>query len=219
MLEQLVALAPDRPGGWLNLGQARRALAQHAEAAVAFEQLLALQPDNTVGLVGLGDALLHLGEYRRAIGCYEQALAGEPRDPDAYEHLELAIRELGRPAGRLPARRAPWPRIFSGWWWPCAKSLADNPDWPQTTSYAIVALDVTDGAEAEAHELRQRLERALRGGRRGLRLPHTNRRDPDRPLRVGYVSADFRHHSAAFLILPILRAHDRTQVASTATPA
>ena len=35
---------------------------------------------------------------------------------------------------------------------------------------------------------------------------------PERRLRVGYVSADFRHHSAASAFLPILRSHDRSQV-------
>jgi len=33
--------------------------------------------------------------------------------------------------------------------------------------------------------------------------------DPDRRLRIGYVSADFRYHSVAFFIAPILEQHDR----------
>lgn len=34
---------------------------------------------------------------------------------------------------------------------------------------------------------------------------HSNSRDPDRPLRIGWVSADFRQHTVAFFISPILR--------------
>ncbi|MDX1381148.1 MAG: SEC-C metal-binding domain-containing protein, partial [Xanthomonadales bacterium] len=41
-----------------------------------------------------------------------------------------------------------------------------------------------------------------------------NEPDPDRPLRVGYLSSDFRSHSVAHFILPVLEAHDRTQVQS-----
>jgi predicted O-linked N-acetylglucosamine transferase (SPINDLY family) len=36
--------------------------------------------------------------------------------------------------------------------------------------------------------------------------------DPDRRLRIGYVSADLRHHSVASAMLPILRSHDHANV-------
>ena len=40
--------------------------------------------------------------------------------------------------------------------------------------------------------------------------PHENDRDPDRRLRIGYVSADFRNHSAAYGWGPVVLAHSRT---------
>jgi predicted O-linked N-acetylglucosamine transferase (SPINDLY family) len=38
--------------------------------------------------------------------------------------------------------------------------------------------------------------------------PHSNDREPDRPLRIGYVSADFLDHPVGRLILPLLSAHN-----------
>ena len=41
---------------------------------------------------------------------------------------------------------------------------------------------------------------------------HANDRDPERRLRIGYVSADFWWHASAFFLLPLLEHHDPQQV-------
>lgn len=41
---------------------------------------------------------------------------------------------------------------------------------------------------------------------------HANACEPDKRLRVGYVSADFRGHSVAYFFWPLLTHHDRSQV-------
>src|SRR5260370_20685353 len=42
--------------------------------------------------------------------------------------------------------------------------------------------------------------------------PHTTSPDPERRLRVGYVSPDFRSHAAAFFLEPILTHHDPARI-------
>jgi protein O-GlcNAc transferase len=46
----------------------------------------------------------------------------------------------------------------------------------------------------------------------GARRPHGNSPEPDRRLRIGYVSPDFREHPVARFVLPLFREHDRGQV-------
>ena len=41
--------------------------------------------------------------------------------------------------------------------------------------------------------------------------PWKNDRNPDRPLRIGYISPNFRHHTNGYSMLPLLKHHDRAQ--------
>ena len=50
------------------------------------------------------------------------------------------------------------------------------------------------------------------GGRQPPGHSHANSPEPKRRLRIGYVSADFVRHPLGLLLLPILAAHDRSQV-------
>ena len=43
------------------------------------------------------------------------------------------------------------------------------------------------------------------------RRPHPHDRSPERRLRVGYVSPDFRDHVQRLYMLPVLRQHDRSR--------
>lgn len=46
--------------------------------------------------------------------------------------------------------------------------------------------------------------------------PHNNGRNPDRKLKIGYVSPDFRHHSGNCFIEPLFAHHDRDRFELTA---
>lgn len=98
-------------------------------------------------------------------------------------------------------------------------------DMPASTRWHRIALDLNDGlsqalehlifvedaqhgtTDAQTMRLRQEWWTRFGASAYAARTPYLNDRDPDRPLRVGYVSGDFRWHSAAFAFAAIITGH------------
>src|SRR5262249_24024542 len=89
------------------------------------------------------------------------------------------------------------------------RALAIRPDHEDAISRKIFVLDFAEDADFAVHQA------ALRAWWEGIgaKIP---RRDlsrvdvsPEKPIVVGYVSSDFRDHSAALTFKPMVRHHDR----------
>src|SRR5205085_490382 len=92
------------------------------------------------------------------------------------------------------------------------RALAIRPNYAAAFSNMLMAMLYDPHAEprviAEAHrEWNHRFAAPLRSQIR----PHSLELNPDRPLRIGYVSPDFREHAVRYFIEPILAAHDHAQ--------
>ena len=84
---------------------------------------------------------------------------------------------------------------------------------PDTKAHAnlVMALDLADDipiAKAQA-ERRRCYEVHYAKHARRIDQTHANTLDPDRQLRIAYLSADFKQHSAMYAIAPIIGYHDR----------
>jgi predicted O-linked N-acetylglucosamine transferase (SPINDLY family) len=78
-----------------------------------------------------------------------------------------------------------------------------------TYAGALIFEPSVDGAGLLAQHRRWAAHHA---STRAKPAPHKNRPEPERKLRVGYVSPDFRAHAVAYFLEPILAAHDPAQV-------
>ena len=173
---------------------------RHAEAVTLYRELAQQQPDDIARQRSLGGALHRAGQLAAAIATYRLALARNPGDAGTFINLGAALRDQGRIDDAIEAYR---------------QALTIDPDSVLARSSLLFTLSFKEDADpaevaAEHRRFDERHARPLTTAAR----PHANARDPDRRLRVGYLSPDFRNHPAGIFQLPVLEHHDSTRIES-----
>jgi protein O-GlcNAc transferase len=177
----------------LILGRRR----QHAAAVDELREAVQLEPASIGFLHNLGDALINAFRYAQAADVYESILRLEPLQPHATMELAVLLMEGGRAERGLELVEA------------SLHAHPDDPDLGAVLCFQMNYLGEPDPPRALAAH-RQYGKRISRLAAKTPPAAHTNTRDPDRRLRIAYLSADFRDHSVAFFLEPILAHHDRT---------
>ena len=194
-----VTAKPDYVEAHSNFGNLLMDMERFDDAAATFRHALELNPGFAVAHGNLGNALKRGGRYQEAIASYRRALKIEPAFGDALNNLAEALKETGEVAEAIPLyRRA------------LAQGKGDQGTGHATSLegvhanllFALNCLPDMDPAAVLAEH------RAWAGRLAPPAQPA--RHDPQRRLRVGYVSADFRRHSVAYFIEPVLEHHDRS---------
>jgi predicted O-linked N-acetylglucosamine transferase (SPINDLY family) len=182
-----LGLRPDYAEAQNNLGVCLRDLGRPDQALDHLRRALALRPDFPEGLINLGNALHDLNQLSEAETHYRRVLALRPDHPEAHNNLGNNVRAQGR-VGEAEAcfRRA----------------LELRPSYVDAHDALLQTLHYRPGVTpqelaAEHAEYQRRHAAPLRPHWQ----PHTNTRDPDRPLRLGFVSPDFAHHPVGFLLI------------------
>lgn len=89
------------------------------------------------------------------------------------------------------------------------KAIAIDPNLISARDNHIMQNDVYVGCtDAHAQQLRADWWRTFGAPLYAQRKPHTNTADPDKQLRIAYVSGDFRFHSAAIGFTSLIMGHD-----------
>ncbi|MFZ0425577.1 MAG: tetratricopeptide repeat protein [Xanthobacteraceae bacterium] len=185
-------------GAWLGRGNALSALQRFGEALEAYDRAIALKPDLAKAWHARASVLIKIDRREDALADAERALEIEPGFAEAWHVRGYALFEMNRLAEALAA--------FD-------KALAIKPDLADAISDRIFALDFADDAGFEEHQ-RARSYWWQKVGSAVARRPlthHRNARDADRKIRIAYISADFRNHSAARSFRPLMLNHDKNQ--------
>jgi len=180
--------------GHAERGLQLRALGRGDEARAAFERALACDARCALALMYLGNLDHEAGRLDDAAGAYRSALAIEANNAALHYNLALTLMALGEAAAAVEAFRA---------------CLALAPDYADARSSMLFALTLSDragaGETSAAHfEWGRRVADPLWRERE-----YANAAEPQRPLRIGYVSADFFGHAASDFIHSFLPQHER----------
>ncbi len=195
LIRRAIALKPGDGEAYYNLGIALHALGRSDEAIAANRQAIALKPDSSDAHRNLGVALKAGGQLDDAIAAYNRAIALNPDDADTHSDIAIALADQGRIDEAIAAHR---------------RAVSLDPDSREIGSNFILAMHYHPGLDAqtiagEHHRWSGKHAEPLRK----FIQPHVNDRSPDRRLRIGYVSPDFKHHAVAPMVLPLLACHDR----------
>lgn len=202
---------------------------RHFEAALAcYDEALALRPAHVDALNNRGTVLKHLRRLDEALACYGQALSLAPRHVAALNNRGFVLRDLRRfdestadyhaalslqpdymaalknLGDALVDQRRPEDALTS-----YDRALAVDSSDIVAYSNKIIAADFVAGFDfAKQQRLRRGWAKLHADRFAGAIAPHANDRNPSRRIRLGYVSADFMRHSAAYIFGPVLRRHD-----------
>ncbi|MBK8386677.1 MAG: tetratricopeptide repeat protein, partial [Candidatus Accumulibacter sp.] len=181
---------PDFAEAHFNLGNTLDDQGRLSEAEAALRCALQYRPDFEGALYNLGNVLRAQERLSEAEASYRQALAIKPDMEQALLNLGVTLTELGRYGEGEAA---------------CRQAMALKPDYALAHSNLLFCLTHNENNDASALFAEHcRFGEQFETPLRAHWSAHGNRKDPERCLQVGFVSADFRNHAVTNFIEPVL---------------
>lgn len=202
--EQFATMAMGRAGTHEELhavGMLLDSLGLCERAIEAYRKGVKVSPTSAGMWNGLGLAHVHANQIDEAIAAIERALALSPKENAIITNLAWAQSQGWRVDEALDAVRG---------------VMREHPDDVEARKLFVFLLNYSDRATArevfEAH-VPFGVQFSSRAASVGLPpLADIGSPAPDRPLRVGLVSPDFREHPVARFVEPLLSSRDRARM-------
>ncbi len=198
VMDEALQINSSDPGLHYNRSIALQELQRPREALASLDHALALKPDYAEAWNNRGTVLRNMQHLDEALTSYRRALELKPNHTGACYNISRVLLAQGRveEALRYSARGV---------------SLSPELVVPYDNQLLMLNYDAHTEPRAvyAAHlEYARHFEAPLKAS-----WPvHVNTRDPERRLRIGYVSADFRDHSVALFLWPLLAHHDKHEL-------
>lgn len=228
-LRRATELGPTSADTWGNLGNALRRQQDYGGAIKAYQRTLELAPERAGIHSALGVSLGERERFDEAFESHQRAIRLAPGRADYRNNLSVTLRKAGRIADaeemlRLAVDLSPEEGEYhaalgsilrrTGRTEEAVKAYrlarehgSESPNLDQRLQFVSNYVDQPpDVAFADALAVARRLSEGIT-----QYTSFDNDRDPDRPLRVGLVSADLRQHPVGRFLTAPLAAVDQTR--------
>ncbi len=195
VLSRAAALMPGDADVSFNLARALQREGQLAAAEHALRSAVAARPDFAAAWLSLAAVMSEADRLDDAEDCFRRALELEPGLAEAHYNYGNLLHREGRIGEAISHYRT-------------AAEL--KPDFVRAHSNLVYALNFSDAFSPE-EIFQEHRQWALRHAEplTASARPHRNPRTRGRPLRIGYVSANFRDHAVTYFFEGTLIHHDR----------
>jgi predicted O-linked N-acetylglucosamine transferase (SPINDLY family) len=228
VFRQIVDVHPSDFHAWCNLGSALKLQGKMDEAMVGYRKAIELKPDFPDAHYNLALVLQETGLVDEAIQHYEKAIELDPHYSETYNNLGVLFQEKSKfddalgyfqkalafdnnPAralnnlGNISSEMGQIDEAESHY----RRLLQMSPYLSYTHSNLLLTMNYNP-----LHDMDVLFSEHLRFAKQHadpllLSCLYENERQVHRRLRIGYVSPDFRRHSVAYFIEPVLSAHNR----------
>ncbi len=197
-LRRALEIKPDYAEAHSNLGNTLKDMGRLDEAEACYRLALQINPDLAEAHNNLGLTLQDFGRLSEAEASYRRALQIKPDYAEAHNNLSNTLMGLGRlDEAEAGLRRA----------------LQIKPDYEDTFGNLLFHLNYhPDKSGEEIFEGYREYDAKFGLPCQSEWRPHGNSREMKRRLKVGYVSPDFKNHSARHFLEPLLAHHDKQAV-------
>ena len=197
LVRQAVSLRPDGAIYQSNLGQILERLGRFDDAERSYQTAISLDSACAEAMNNLGRLLKDQDRLSEAESLFRKAIESNPDYAEPHTNIGNLLKDRGDLDGAIAAYR---------------RAIELRPDLSMLHSNLLLTLHYhSDYSSVDlANEHRKWAERHVSAA--AGRAPYGNDPSPDRRLKIGYVSPDFREHAVARFLLPLLKNHDRQTV-------
>ena len=229
--QKALQIDPEYADAYINLGILLNDKGQPDEAILSYQKALLINPENEKAYFNLGVAVEDKGQPDEALSYYRKAIELNPGFVDAYNNIGVALSTEGKLEEAIESYRSAlilktdFVEAYSNLGnayknqgnldkaEECYReALRIKPDCAFCYNNLLLSMNYNSRYDAQtlSSEHLQFNKHIIEPLSLGT-IAHANDRSPERRLRIGYVSCDFRRHSVNYFFEPALASHNHDQ--------